>query len=390
VRSDPDGVTRPDRILKFNEAFSSAALYNARMGDKSPVARGRGASFNPPNRFGGLIHVLDLEQVEQDEEYLATLQNPLTEYLPDQSRTVVTENSSPDVGFRFSLNPYRGCLHGCAYCYARPTHEYLGLGAGLDFERKIFFKQDAPDLFRDFLARDGWEPEPIALSGVTDPYQPAEKQFRLTCRCLEVAAEANQPVSLITKNALVLRDLDLLAGMGRLGLVHANISVTTLDPELARSMEPRTSTPAARLRAVRELSAAGIPVRVLVAPVIPGLNDSEIPAILAAASAAGARAAGFIMLRLPLAVTPIFLEWLERTRPEMRRRIEGRIRDVRGGKLNDAVFGRRMTGSGELAEQIRKLFRLFARRHGLDGDLPPYDCTHFRPPRDRAGQGRLF
>ncbi len=356
---------------------------------RSPI-RGRGSNLNPPNRFGGLIHVIDPEQLEQDREYLADLQDPKTRYFHDQARSIITENDSPDVGFRYSLNPYRGCLHGCAYCYSRPTHEYLGLNAGLDFETKIFFKEAAPELFQDFLARDAWEPEPIALSGVTDPYQPIERKLRLTRRCLEVAAEANQPVSIITKNALVVRDLDLLAGMARHGLVHANNSVTTLDGELARSMEPRTSTPTARLRAIEALASADIPVRVLLAPVIPGLNDSEIPAILAAASKAGAQAAGFVMLRLPLTVAPVFLEWLERTHPEQRARIEGRIRDVRGGRLNDPEFGRRMTGSGVLAEQIRSLFKLFARKYGLDGDLPPYDRTRFRPPRDSAGQGQLF
>jgi DNA repair photolyase len=360
------------------------------MQNKRSDPAGRGSHLNPPNRFGGPVTIPDLEQVEHDAEYLASLNVLPTEYFPDHSRTIVTENDSPDVGFRFSVNPYRGCLHGCAYCYARPTHEYLGLNAGLDFETKLFVKHDAPDLFRDFLARDTWQPEVVALSGVTDPYQPVERELRLTRGCLEVAAEAQQPISIITKNALVLRDLDILAALAANRLVHANISVTTLDPALARSMEPRTSTPAARLRAVGELRRAGIPVRVLLAPVIPGLNDSEIPAILEAAAQAGAQEAAFIMLRLPLTVAPVFLEWLERTQPDRAGRIEGRIREVRGGKLNDSEFGRRMRGTGELAEQIGSLFHLFAKKHGLDGDLPPYDCTRFRPPRPRSGQLYLF
>jgi DNA repair photolyase len=360
------------------------------MENNSPVPKGRGSNLNPPNRFGGLLHVIDLEHLAQDDDYLAGLQNPATEYFTDQARSVITENNSPDVGFRFSLNPYRGCQHGCAYCYARPTHEYLGLNAGLDFETKIFVKEAAPELFREFLVKDDWVPEPIALSGVTDPYQPIERQLCLTRRCLEVAAEANQPITIITKNALISRDIDILGPMAKLELVHANVSVTTLDSELARSMEPRTSTPAARLRAVKELSEAGIPVRVLVAPVIPGLNDSEIPAILAAARDAGAMGANFIMLRLPLTVAPVFLEWLDRTHPAQRTRIEGRLREVRGGKLNTPEFGKRMTGSGEMAEQIRSLFKLFARRYGLDGNLPPYNRTRFRPPKDKAGQGWLF
>lgn len=279
---------------------------------------------------------------------------------------------------------------GGSYCYARPTHEYLGLDAGLDFEAKILVKEDAPALLRVFLARPGWVPEPIVLSGVTDPYQPGERRFRLTRRCLEVAAEFKQPVSLITKNALILRDLDLLAGMAAESLVHVNLSVTTLDADLARSMEPRTSTPAARLRAIRSLSEAGVPVRVLVAPVIPGLNDAEIPAILAASKEAGARHAGYQLLRLPLSVAPVFLEWLGRAQPGRREKVEGRIRAMRGGRLNRSEFGRRMGGEGELARQIGELFRLFAKKHGLDGGLPPHDCCRFRPPEPKSGQMWLF
>lgn len=358
------------------------------MGNKRSVSPGRGANVRPPNRFTGVSRVIPLDTAESDADDLP--RDPATEFLADHSRSVVTENHSPDVGFRYSLNPYRGCEHGCSYCYARPTHEYLGYDAGLDFETRILVKHEAPTLFRAFLARDAWEPEVVALSGVTDPYQPCEREFRLTRRCLEVAAAAGQPVTLITKNVLVVRDVDVLGPMAARGLVHANVSVTTLDPQLARAMEPRASTPAARLRAVRELSAAGVPVRVLVSPVVPGLNDSEIPAVLAAAKEAGARAAGSILLRLPLTVAPVFLEWLERTFPDRRDKIVGRIRGVRGGKLNDAEFVRRMTGTGELAEQIAALFRVFARRHGLDGGLPPYDYTHFRPPPDARGQGRLF
>ena len=355
-----------------------------------PAPTGRGAHGNPPNRFGLPIYQPDLENLQNDVEALESLRHPATEFLPDRSRGVVTENDSPDIPFRYSLNPYRGCEHGCAYCYARPTHEYLGLGAGLDFETKIFVKDDAAGLFRDFLARDRWRPESITLSGVTDCYQPAERRFRLTRGCLEVAVEARQPITLITKNALVLRDIDLLRDLAAERLAHVALSITTLDASLARSMEPRTSTPEARLRAVRTLAAAGVPVLVLVAPVIPGLNDSEMPAVLAAAKEAGATAAGWQMLRLPLTVAPVFLEWLRRERPDAFHRVEGRIRDVRGGKLNSARFGERMRGTGEMADQIGDLFRLFARRHGLDGGLPPLDCTRFRPPRSRSGVRRLF
>jgi DNA repair photolyase len=346
--------------------------------------RGRGSHLNPPNRF---TLVCREEVPEQGEEPGA--RNPRTQFFIEQARSIVTENDSPDIPFRYSLNPYRGCEHGCTYCYARPTHEYLGFNAGLDFETRVIVKENAPELFRAFLARPAWVPEPVVLAGVTDCYQPAERQFRLTRGCLQVAAEARQPVGLITKNALVLRDLDLLRDLAGDHLVHVSLSITTLDAGLARSLEPRTSTPQARLRAVRALAEAGVPVRVLLAPIIPGLNDSEVPAILQAAREAGAASAGYILLRLPLTVAPVFREWLQREQPARLGRIEGRIRDARGGKLNDAEFGRRMCGTREMARQIGQLFRLFARRHGLDGPLPPYDCTRFRPPLP-GGQRWLF
>jgi DNA repair photolyase len=359
------------------------------MGNKRIDATGRGSNVRPPNRFARQSRVIPLDVVEPGEGDTA-VRNPATQFIPDAARSVVTENRSPDVGFRFSLNPYRGCEHGCSYCYARPTHEYLGYDAGLDFETKIAVKHDAPELFRAFLARDAWVPEPVALSGVTDPYQPCERAFGITRRCLEVAADAGQPVSLITKSAMVVRDIDLLGPMAGRGLVHANVSITTLDPALSRAMEPRASTPAARLRAVRELSAAGVPVRVLVAPLIPGLTDAELPAILGAAKDAGAGAAGYTLLRLPLAVAPVFLDWLGRAYPDKVEKVVGRIRDARGGKLNDPAFGSRMVGTGVMADQIGAVFRVFARRHGLDGGLPPYVCSRFRPPPDERGQGRLF
>ncbi len=355
-----------------------------------PTAKGRGSQLHPPNRFGGPHHEADFEHLEHDEEYLQSLHDLPTEYIPDRSRSIVTENDSPDVGFRYSINPYRGCSHGCSYCFARPYHEYLGYNAGLDFETKILVKEAAPQLFREFLTRDTWQPEPIGMSGVTDCYQPAERRFRLTRGCLEVAAEARQPMGIVTKNALILRDLDLLRGLAAEHLVHVYLSITTLDAELVGCMEPRTSRPAARLRAVRELSANGVPVGVLVAPIIPGLNDSDIPAVLEAARAAGARTAGYVLLRLPLTVAPVFREWLERAQPSRLQRIESRIRDARGGRLNDAEFGTRMTGTGVIAEQIRQLFRLFAKKYGLDQRLPPYDCSRFRPPKDKNGQGSLF
>jgi DNA repair photolyase len=360
------------------------------MGNKRPEAKGRGSQLDPPNRFGGPVHVLELDEVAEDEEYLERLRNRPTEYLPDRSRSIVSENDSPDVGFRYSVNPYKGCSHGCSYCYARQTHEYLGLNAGLDFETKIFVKEDAPVLFRQFLSRDRWRPEPIAFSGNTDCYQPAERTYRLTRQCLEVAAEFQQPISIITKNALIVRDLDVIAGMAAHDLVHVNISVTTLDAALVRVMEPRTSTPAARLRAIAALRAAGVPVRVLVAPIIPGLNDTEIPAILEAVRAAGAQHAIFTMLRLPLTVAPVFLEWLARTQPGRAEKIEGRIRGMRQGRLNNPQFGARMRGSGAIAEQIGRLFRVLAARHGLDRGLPPQDCNRFRRPGEQPESEQLW
>jgi DNA repair photolyase len=350
-----------------------------------PSPKGRGAHIDPPNRFSPTHREPDPEALDREEA-----PDPRTEFILERSRSIVTENDSPDISFRYSINPYRGCEHGCAYCYARPTHEYLGYNAGLDFETKIVVKENAAELFRDFLARDTWRPEPIVLSGVTDCYQPCERRFRLTRACLEVAAEARQPLSIITKNALILRDLDLLRDIAAKGLLHVAVSVTTLDSDLARSLEPRTSTPAARLRAIHALADAGVPVRVMVAPIIPGLNDSEIPAILEAAARAGAVAANWTLLRLPLTVAPVFREWLAREKPDRASRIEGRIRAARGGKLNDAEFNTRMRGTGEMVDQIGDLFRLFARKFGLDGELPPHDCASFRPPLPRTGQLRLF
>ncbi len=358
--------------------------------NKRPHAKGRGSQISPPNRFESVRQELDLEQVEHDEDLLESLRSTPTEYLPDQSRSIISENDSPDVNFRYSLNAYRGCSHGCAYCYARPSHEYLGFNAGLDFESKIMVKHDAARLLRDFLNRPAWQPEVIVMSGVTDPYQPAERQFQLTRACLQVAAEAGQPMGIVTKNALVARDLDLLADLAARRLVHVNMSITTLDAGLARAMEPRTSTPAARLRAVAALRQAGVPVRVMVAPIIPGLNDVEIPAILRAASEAGAMNAAYTMLRLPLSVKPVFLEWLERTQALSQAKVEGLIRAVRGGELYNSAFGQRMRGTGPIAEQIGQMFQVFKKRFGLEGPLPAYDVSQFRPPRASSGQMRLF
>jgi DNA repair photolyase len=369
-----------------------------------PTIKGRGAQMRPANRFER-THLEPTDEASApaaDEESLPSVEletrtpsegtAPLqTIFIADETRAIIAENDSPDIGFRYSVNPYRGCEHGCAYCYARPTHEYLGFDAGLDFETKIMVKHRAPELLQAALARPGWRGEVICFSGNTDCYQPAERRFELTRRCLQVALEARQPIGIITKNALVLRDLDLLREMATHRLVHANISVTSLDAELARTLEPRTSSPEARLRAMRELSAAGVPVRVMVAPVIPGLNDQEMPAILAAASASGATSAGYVLLRLPLAVEPVFRDWLTKHRPSKQDRIEKLIRDTRGGKYYQSKFTERQRGRGEYAAQIAASFKLFARKHGLDGPLQPeLDSSQFRPPTSPTGQRQLF
>lgn len=348
-----------------------------------------GSQLDPPNRFEQFHAVPDAEHLEWDTEYLEGRFSRSIEYLTDASQSIVTQNDSPDIHFRYSVNPYRGCAHGCAYCYARNTHEYLGFNAGLDFETKIVVKHDAPRLLREFLARDAWKPEPIIFCGVTDCYQPAEREFRITRGCFEVTRECHQPVSLITKNALVVRDLDLLGDMAARSLAHVNLSVTTLDPQLAREMEPRTSIPAARLRAVETLAKAGVPVRVMMGPVIPGLNDSEIPQVLKAARDAGATDARYVLLRLPITVEPVFLEWLRRTQPLKAERVESLIRQTRGGKLYRSEWGERQRGTGLIAEQIEQLFQTFRKKLGFE-NLPSLDVSQFVPPRPASGQLRLF
>ncbi len=357
--------------------------------DRIPIKR-RGSQIAPANRFESIHREPSFEHVEHEDELQVGGRIIPSQFIPDESKSLLTENTSPDIPFRWSINPYRGCEHGCVYCYARPTHEYLGMNAGIDFETKIMVKLRAPDLLRDELARPSWQPEPISMSGVTDCYQPAERKFRLTRGCLEVLLEARQPVTIVTKNSLVLRDLDLLRQMSALNIIHVAVSVTTLDRELAHTMEPRTSPPAERLRAIRELNQAGIPVNVMVAPVVPGLTDSEMPEILRAAKEAGARAAGYIMLRLPLNVLPVFLDWLQRSYPLKQKRVESHIRSMRGGRMNDPNFGTRMRGQGLMADQIENFFDVFTKKYGLDGDLPELDCSKFRPPRSASGQLRMF
>ena len=361
------------------------------MGDShKPTVRGRGAQIQPANPYLPVVVEDDLEQVAEDQEYLASLGRSSTEYLRDDSQTIVAENHSPDISFRYSINPYRGCAHGCSYCYARPTHEFFGFSAGLDFETKVLVKHRAPELFKDWLARPQWEPEPIAFSGVTDCYQPIERKFQLTRACLRVALECHQPVTIVTKNALITRDLDILRELAERHLVRVAVSTTTLDSKLAGDMEPRTSTPAARLRALEELAAAGVSTIAMVAPVIPGLNDSEIPEILRRVAETGAEGASFVLLRLPTTVQPVFFDWLERHRPNHKEKVVSHVRSTRGGKINESRFGHRMRGTGVMADQIKHTFQLFARRYALDRPLAPLNCTAFRHPIPNNGQLRLF
>jgi DNA repair photolyase len=346
---------------------------------------GRGTRRNPENRYEQ-IHV-DLDAEADGGE--GDAREP-TLFYRDTSKSALAENDSPDVGFRFSLNPYRGCEHGCVYCYARPSHEYLSFSAGLDFERRIMIKEDAPALLRKTFLSPKWQPQVIALSGNTDCYQPVERRLELTRRCLAVFREFRNPVSIVTKSTVVTRDIDLLADLAAHGAAHVTVSITSLDPDLARRLEPRAAGPERRLETVAALSAADIPVGINVAPVIPGLNDSEIPAILQRGAGAGARSAAWILLRLPPPVDQLFIEWLQRNFPDRCERVLGRIRQCREGELSDSRFGHRMRGEGVYAQQIKALFNTAARRAGLDQPLPPLDPRAFRRPPQPGEQLALI
>ena len=344
------------------------------MLEKPLSPRGRGAGGNPPNRFETL-------RLERDEDWNPEDDpSPKTQFLRDLSQSIISYNDSPDIPFNASINAYRGCEHGCSYCYARNTHEYLGFSAGLDFETKIMVKENAPELLRKELSSRKWKPQELAMSGVTDCYQPIERKLQLTRRCLAVLAEFRNPVSIITKNFLVTRDLDLLSELAAHHAVMVHLSINSLDSELARKLEPRAASPKLRLAAVEALAKAGIPVGVLVAPVIPALNDHEIPSVLSAAKAAGAGWAGTEILRLPLTVAPVFEQWLERTFPEKKEKVLGRIRAIRGGKLNDPRFGSRMRGEGIFAEQISQMFHIARRKVGISEDGPELSTSAFRRP----------
>jgi len=334
------------------------------------AVRGRGTGELTKGRFEALEVEFEQQEAQQIE----------TQVFKDSSRSILSFNDSPDVGFSATLNPYRGCEHGCIYCYARPGHEYLGLSAGLDFERTLFAKMDAPQLLRAALQAKSWTPQTIGMSGVTDCYQPIERKLELTRGCLEVLAEFRNPVVLITKNYLITRDMDMLKTLAEYNAVHVVLSITTQDKELARNMEPRASRPELRFKAIEELSQAGIPVSVNMAPIIPGLTDHEIPGLLKSAADAGALGAHYTLVRLPYGVKDLFQVWLDEHYPLRKQKVLNRIKEIRGGKLYNSEFGSRMKGEGIYAQHIAQVFAQSRKRYGLDKKSAPLSVAHFRKP----------
>ncbi len=355
--------------------------------------KGRGSRQHLPGRF----EVTTAEAVDDgwappaEPESGPDPLRPRTEVREEVARSIISRNASPDVGFSQSVNPYRGCEHGCSYCFARPSHAYLNLSPGLDFETKIFAKTNAPELLRREFARPGYRPSPIALGINTDAYQPVERRLQLTRRLIEVMLECRHPFSLITKNALVERDVDLLQPLAAQGLVRVHFSVTTLDPHLSAWLEPRATAPHARLRAMQRLHEAGIPVGVLFAPAIPWVNDHELEAVLEAAHEAGADSAGYVLLRLPHEVAPLFRDWLQAHVPDRALRVMAAVRQMRGGRDYESGFGTRMRGRGQYADLLAQRFALASRRIGFDERMPGrLDCSRFLPPRAPSPQGELF
>jgi DNA repair photolyase len=355
---------------------------NERPAAPNPPRRGRGAVTNPSGRFERFS--IELEPTGEEPARLETTT------IPEKTRGIIARNDSPDVPFDQSINPYKGCEHGCIYCFARPTHAYLGLSPGLDFETKIFTKPDAAKLLRAELARPGYRCDALALGANTDPYQPTERELGITRSILEVLREHRHPVSIITKSALVMRDADLLAEMAKENLASVNFSITTLEPGLARTMEPRAAAPARRLAAMRALHEAGVPVGVLASPMIPALNDAELERILEAATAAGAQWANYILVRLPHEVKELFTAWLEAHFPQRAAHILALIRDTRGGKLYEPEFGTRMRGTGPYAALLRKRFEIACRRLGLNRERRVLDTSKFVPPKAAGPQRALF
>lgn len=337
--------------------------------------KGRGSAHNPKNRF------LDTHLEYDVDEETGELNRPKTTLIPDHTSKIISTNNSPDIGFDVSVNPYRGCEHGCVYCYARPTHEFLGMSAGLDFESKIVVKYDAPDLLRKELTKPTWKPQTLVMSGVTDPYQPIEKKLRITRGCVEVLAECNHPLVIITKNYLVTRDIDLLLKLARISAAKVVLSVTSLDPSITNTMEPRTSRPKKRLQAIEELSEAGISVHVNIAPVIPGLTDDEIVPIMEAVADAGASSVSLVNLRLPLGVKDLFIKWLEDHHPNRKQKVLNRIKSLKNGKLNRYEFGERFRVEGAYGDQMRQLMEIHAKRLGLNKNKSSLNRSHFRRPK---------
>ena len=353
----------------------------------SPGARGRGAVSNASSRYESRVSEAADDGWSCDDATPPTLRTTVT---AEKARVIITRNDSPDVGFDRSINPYRGCEHGCIYCYARPAHAYMGLSPGLDFESKIFFKPGAGKLLESELSKPNYSPATVHIGGNTDPYQPQERTLRVTREVLEVMSRFRHPMSIITKSALITRDIDLLAPMGEAGFARAAVSITTLDRKLARTMEPRAATPERRLEAVRRLTAAGLPTMVMFAPVIPGLNDHELEAVLQGAAEAGAFSAGYVALRLPLEIKDLFREWLTANVPDRASRVMSLVRQMRGGKDYDAQWGQRMRGEGPIADVIAQRFKIARRRFGLDRPLPPLDVSQFKVPPRAGDQGDLF
>lgn len=380
-------TARPGRPTRSpaNSPVGPAGVRSNRLVDPVPLARqgipqngrrGRGALTNDSGRFEHQARVL-LDDGWGVNDAPQPLKTQVTNETP---RTIITRNSSPDLLFDRSINPYRGCEHGCVYCFARPTHAYMGLSPGLDFESKLFAKPNAAALLEKELSRKGYEVAPIAMGTNTDPYQPIELRYRITRSILEVLSAFNHPVTIVTKSARVTRDLDILSDMAKRNLVKVALSVTTLDAKLARVMEPRASTPSRRLEAMKLLSEASVPTGVMVAPIIPALNDSEIEKILTGAAYAGAKSAGFVMLRLPLEIKDLFREWLEENEPDKAEHVMSLIRSMRGGKDYDAEWGKRMRGTGPYAWQIGRRFEIATKRLGLERGGWKVDCSQFRVP----------
>jgi DNA repair photolyase len=387
-RAKVEQIVRAD-IAAFGKGraeMANAMIEQSEIRVRPDRNRGRSAGINPSGRFEPVSrHVFDdgwnsLEELPPFE----------TEVQVEKPRTIITRNESPDISFDRSINPYRGCEHGCVYCFARPTHAYMGLSPGLDFESKLFAKPDAAKLLKRELSKDGYQPRTIAIGTNTDPYQPIEKQYRIMREVLEVLDAHNHPVGIVTKSALVTRDIDILSRMAERGLAKVALSVTTLDRMLARVMEPRASTPTKRLEAIRQLSEAGIPASVMVAPIIPGLNDQEIERVLDAARAAGARDAGYVILRLPLEVAPIFKDWLLRHYPDRYRHVMSLVRSMRNGKDYDSEWSKRMRGVGPYAWQIGRRFEIAARKLGLNAERTRLRNDLFHAPAKEGEQLTLL